>query len=652
MNKLFAFALTLMIGSAALAQDPVVMSINGKDITKSEFLQIYLKNNDNPKYDRASLDEYLDLFKKFKLKVAEAEALGYDTIPKLMKELEGYRKQLARPYLIDSTKNEALIQEAYNRTVEEVRASHILIRLDGEATPEDTLRAYNRIMDLKKRIESGKTFEQVAKSNMGSEDPSVKSNGGDLGYFNAFQMVYPFEDKAFKTSVGKVSDPFRTRFGYHILQVTDKRPSRGTIQTAHLMIAVDRNSGEAADDDAKKKIDEIYGLLKNGGNWDELVAKHSDDPSSNRKGGMLPVFGTGASTRMVPEFTEAAFAIKNDGDISEPLRTDYGYHIIKRISHKPVPSFDELKREISSKVSKDQRSAKTQDSFVQKLKKEYKFKSKSSKGLKWFKENIDSTFHMGQFKADQLPKNKWLFKLEKQKFNQKDFAEYLEKNYRNIKKENVEILVNGQYEKWEKQAILEYEEGKLAGKYPAFKALVTEYHDGILLYEVMSDMVWNKAMKDTTGLKEYHANHHADYVWGKRLDADVFECNSMENAEKVKELLNVDTLTATTVTRMVNETSALNVKHRRSKFDVERTPYIKDAGVTFKDGINKIYEYQGKYYLVRVKEILAPGEKEFDEAKGAITSDYQNYLEKEWLKELNQKHKIVVNEDVLYGIGN
>ena len=245
MNKLIAFALTLMIGTSVFGQDPVIMTINGKKITKSEFLQIYLKNNDNPKYDQASLDEYVELFKRFKLKVAEAELLGYDTIPKLVRELDGYEKQLARPYLIDSSKNESLIREAYDRTVNEVRASHILIRCEQNASPADTLIAYNKIMALKKRIEKGEPFDRVAKGPGGSEDPSVKNNGGDLGYFNAFQMVYPFEDAAYSTPVGSLSAPFRTRFGYHIVNVVDKRPARGTIETAHLMISIDQNATNA-----------------------------------------------------------------------------------------------------------------------------------------------------------------------------------------------------------------------------------------------------------------------------------------------------------------------------------------------------------------------------------------------------------------------
>jgi peptidyl-prolyl cis-trans isomerase SurA len=652
MNKLIAFAITCMITFVGFSQeDPVIMTIDGDPITKSEFLQIYLKNNDDPKYDKESLDEYMELFKRFKLKVAEAEALGYDTIPRLKKELAGYQKTLARPYLIDSTKNQALVREAYDRTLEEIHAAHILIRLESNATPEDTLKAYNRLLDLKKRIEGGENFEAVAKSKMGSEDPTVQKNGGDLGYFTAFQMVYQFEDAAYSTPVGKVSNPFRTRFGYHILQVKDRRPARGTMEAAHLMIAARSDASEKEIENAKTKIDELYEKLQAGESFEELVGKYSDDPSSNGKGGVLPKFGTGTTTRMVPEFTQAAFELKNDGDYSKPVQTDYGFHIIKRLSWKDVSPFEDLQKEIEKKVAKDARAVKTQASFVRKLKEEYGFKSKSKKGLKWFYQNIDSTYHFGKFKASDYPKKKVLFCLDKQKFRANAFAEYLEKNYRGARKEDPKIVVDKQYKLWEDEAILGYEESKLADKYPAYKALITEYHDGILLYEVMSDKVWNKAMRDTTGLKAFYKSNADNYQWGERVDAEVYECGSMLLAQQTAQLLKIDTLESTDIVAAVNESSSLNVKYRKGKFDTSKTGFISASGSPLRDGVNDVYEYNGKFYVVVVKDRIPAGPKEFDEAKGAITSDYQNYLEENWMKEIEQKHKIVINTEALYSIG-
>lgn len=648
MKRLIVFAFAIIFNVALGQEDPVIMTIDGKEVHKSEFLQIYLKNNNDPKYDKASLDEYMELFTKFKLKVTEAEDLGYDTIPKLVKELNGYQRQLALPYLIDSAKNDDLIKEAYDRMKTEIRASHILIRLESNASPEDTLKAYNRLMGLKARIEKGEDFASVAKGKMGSEDPSVRSNGGDLGYFTAFQMVYPFEQMAYNTPVGKVSNPFRTRFGYHIILVTDKRPARGTIESAHLMIALKKDSPEDVEDAARTKIYEIYELLKNGGDWDELVRLHSDDPSSSEKGGVLPVFGSGASTRMVPEFEDAAFAIEKDGDFSEPVRTQYGYHIIKRIARHDIGSFDELKREIASKVAKDERSKQTQDSFVQKLKKEYGYTQNKANALKWFYQNIDSTYHYGKFMASSVPTNDVVFTLGSKKFMQKDFAEFMQQNYRGARMDHPKVVVDKQYDRWEKKAILDYEESRLADKYPAFKALITEYHDGILLYEVMSDKVWNKAMKDTTGLQAYYESHKQNYQWEKRYDLELIECYSPEDAKKAYKLMKKGKMDITKVAQTMNSESQLKVKFKQGKFEISRLSYLRDD---LKEKLNKPYEVDGKYYVIRVKETLDKGPKAFNEAKGAITSDYQNYLEQEWLKELEKKHKVVINYDALYSLG-
>jgi len=651
MKKRLILALGVLLSMQVSAQkDDTVLEIDGKKVSKSEFLQIYLKNNNNPKYDKASIDEYLEMFKKFKLKVAEAEALGYDTIPKLKKELEGYRKQLANPYLIDSAENKSLVEQAYERIKTEVRASHILIKVDQNANPKDTLEAYNKILGLKKRIEKGEDFASVAKMKGGSDDPSAATNGGDLGYFTAFQMVYPFEEKAFTTPVGSISDPFRTRYGYHVLKVTDKRPARGTIRVAHIMVAAGKDAKPETVANAEKKINELYDKLMQGSIWDELVAAHSDDPGSSKKGGELPAFGSGTTQRMVLAFEEAAFALKKDGEISKPVKTDYGYHIIKRLEWKDVQSFESLKKEIQNKVNKDERAKKTQDSFVLKLKKQYNYKksAKFDANLNWFVANLDSTFYQGKWKSDKLPSDNELFNIDGKSFTQKQFGAYLEKAFRNAKKEDFKMLVDNQFKSWEKTAILEHEESKLLTKYPDYKALVNEYHDGIILYEVMSDKVWNKATKDTSGLKKFFEDNRDKYLWPKRLDAEIYECNSIENANVVFKMLKKKKNTSKEIIEKVNATSELNLKVKLNKFDPEQTPSLK--GRTFVLGRNKPYEFEGKYYVVKLTQDLPIMRKEFSEARGAVISDYQNYLEKTWLEELNKKYPVKVNLEVLYNL--
>lgn len=649
-NKLL-LALGLFLSLQVVAQkDETVLEIDGKKVTKSEFLQIYLKNNNDPKYDKASLDEYMELFKKFKLKVAEAEALGYDTIPKLRKELDGYRKQLAQPYLVDSSQNSALVKQAYDRMKTEVRASHILIRLEEGASPEDTLRAWNRIMAIKKRIDGGEDWATVAKGRGGSDDPSAQKNGGDLGYFTAFQMVYPFEEVAYNTPVGKVSMPVRTRFGYHIIKVVDQRPARGTMKAAHIMVATGKEATPEDIESAKKKIEEIAAKIQAGESFESLAEEFSDDSQTADKGGVLPPFGTGTTTRMVPEFEEAAFALKTDNQVSEPIRTDFGYHIIKRLEWTDLRPYDQMKKELQTKVNKDERAKKTQASFIAKLKKDYGFSDSYKKTSGWFVENIDSSYFMGKWNAGKLTTDKVMFKLGKQNFTQKQFAAYMAKNYRNVRNADAGTTVKTQYEAWQNAEILGYEEKQLENKHPEFRALMQEYHDGILLYEIMTDKVWNKAIRDTTGLKDYFAQNNAKYQWGQRYDAFVYECLNQDVANQVYTMLkSSDTISSRTIINKVNKDSELNLRVRTNKFEVEQTPFLK--GQALREGVNAPYTVDGKVYVVKVDEILQPGAKVLTEAKGAATSDYQTYLEKMWLDELSKKHPIVVNEAVLYSLG-
>lgn len=654
MKKQLLLVLGLFLGLNVVAQkqkkDEVVMEIDGKKVTKSEFKQIYLKNNNDPKYDKASLDEYMELFKKFKLKVAEAEALGYDTIPKLKKELDGYRKQLAQPYLVDSTQNMALVKQAYDRMKTEVRASHILVKVDENASPADTLAAYNRILALKKRIEAGEDFGTLAKSKGGSDDPSAQRNNGDLGYFTAFQMVYQFEEAAYNTPVGKISNPVRTRFGYHIIKVTGTRPARGTMKAAHIMVAAGKESTPEELASAEKKAQEIYDKIQKGESFESLAAEFSDDSQTADKGGVLPMFGTGTTTRMVPEFEEAAFELKNNGDVSKPIKTDYGFHIIKRLEWTELRSFDQLKKEIQGKVNKDERAKKTQDSFVAKMKKAYKFKDMSAKTSKWFVENLDSTYFMGRWNADKLTTNSVMFTLNKKPYTQKQFADYLVKNYRGVKMADNQSVVAKQLKAWQNAEVIAYEESRLEYKYPEFKALMQEYHDGILLYEIMTDKVWNKAIKDTNGLRAYFDQNAAKYQWGKRYNAYVYECLNQDIANDVHGMLTKsDTISSKTILAKVNKSSELNLRVRTNKFEAENTGFLK--GRDLNKGVNAPYSYEGKFYVVKVEEILPPGPKMLNEAKGAATSDYQNYLEKMWLDELAKKHPITVHQEVLYSVG-
>lgn len=661
MKKLFAFYI-LLIGALNLnaqEKDPVILTINGKEIHKSEFMYMHAKNNNNPSFQKDSLDAYMELFINYKLKVFEAEKLGYDTIPSIQKELAGYREQATLPYMTDKAKNEELIKEAYDRTINEVRASHILIRVAPDASPEDTLLAYQKAMDLRKRIVDGENFESVAKGPGGSEDPSVKNNGGDLGYFTALQMVYPFEDAAYKTPVGEVSMPVRTRFGYHIIKVVDKRESKGKIKTAHIMIMVPQNENKESAVKAKEKIDEIYALLEQGESFEDLAMRYSDDQSSKNKGGVLPVFGAGTRQRMVPEFEEAAFSLKNDGDYTAPIRTPYGWHIIKRIELEPMPSYEAMHRELKLKVERDMRAEKSKESFINSLKKEYNYRDEYGKYQVYLEANVtDEIFNAAWkgFKDDSNNKN-FLFGFADQSYTVGDFQNYLIQNQKRMPKKPIYAFLHESFANYVNESISVYEESKLEEKHQDFKFLMQEYRDGILIFEIMRNQIWDKASKDSAGIRNYYENHKSDFTFPLRYKGDLYQCIDKETAEKVYNMLASDTLDPVQIRMQVNDKSQLNLQVKSHTFSSENTDALKKGkkgkkARKFKEGLNKIWERNGNYYVFKVAEVLPARPREFAEAKGLVTAAYQSQLEEEWLKKLREEYTIVINNDVLYNLNN
>jgi len=623
----------------------ILMTIDGQKITKGEFERIYHKNNDATSVDKKSLDEYRNLFINFKLKVIEAEHQGLDTLASFRRELAGYRDQLAKPYLTNDSIDQFLIHQAYKRMKQEVDASHILIRVDKNASPEDTLRAYEKAMEIRERILNGESFEKVARAV--SDDPSAKRNGGHLGYFTAFQMVYPFESAAYNTPVGEISMPVRTRFGYHLIKVNDKRPAQGEIKVAHIMIAVPegRNSPEAKQ--AKTKIDEIYNKLKNGADFAEMAKKYSDDKGSASKGGDLPWFGTG---RMVPEFEQAAFSLKHNGDISMPVQTDYGWHIIKRIDKKEVPSFEEAKDRIKSMIARDNRAQMGRDIKIQELKNEYNF-TENKGNVADFYPLVDNSFFEGKWKASRAKgMNKVLFTLGDKKYTQQDFADYLASHSRKQKPVSANMIVDNLYTQFVNKSVLAYEKDRLPEKYPEFRYLMEEYHDGILLFDLTDKMVWSKAVKDTAGLRKFYEKNKQKYMWGKRVDATVYQANTEDQAKEARKLvkkMDRKGYSRDEIAAMVcpaADTAHSCITWKSGMYEKGDNQYADQA--EWKTGVNKPQMENGTWWFINIHEVQAPGPKMLEEARGLITADYQNYLEDQWVKSLRDKYRVVINENV------
>lgn len=642
-----AFALLLSLN--AFAQNgPSIMTIDGKPVSKTEFEAIFKKNNKETKVTREALDEYIELFVKFKLKVAEAERLGLDTSESFRNELEGYRKQLAKPYLTDNRLTEELIKEAYERMLSEVHARHILVKIGGAQTPEDTLRAWKRVMEARKKIEAGDNFASVAE--MYSDDPSAKTNangqgnGGDLGYFSGLLMVYPFESAAFNTPVGKISDPVRTSFGYHIIKVEDKRAARGEVKVAHILIPV--LSGENAEKQkaAKDKINEIYQLVNSGSDFAELARKYSDDKQTAASGGVLPQFGTG---KMIDGFEEASFALQKPGDVSQPFLISDGWHIVKLIEKKPVGSLEELRPTLVKRITRDDRSKMTKASFLKKIKAEYGFKEYTAQ-LKPIVKSMDTTFFTGTWKTPDTSKVKVLAEWNGEKVTVADFVKYVDGwKGKSGKPSDITTVINQMYAFYINDKLTSFEESRLEAKYPEFKALYKEYRDGILLFDLTNKMVWNKAVEDTVGLKAFYAQHSGEYMWKKRADAVIYKAKDKKIAEATIKLIKKGK-TDEEILKAMNVETQLNLAVDAMVAEVGTNNLLDQF--TWTPGVTAIKVIDGQQVFVNFKSVMETQPKKLEETRGAVTAAYQNYLEENWIKDLKARYKVQVNNDVLYSV--
>ncbi|MBL4604811.1 MAG: peptidylprolyl isomerase [Flavobacteriaceae bacterium] len=485
MKKVILLIVLFVVSGPVYSQKDkqVIATVNGKKITVSDFKKIYERNLsaiDNE--EGKDVAKNLDLFINYKLKVKEAYHLKLDTLKSYKREMETYKNQLTAPYLQDKEYLKKLIKVAYDRTKNEIRASHILIRLPQNYTPKDTLEAYRKIISARDRILAGEPFGKVAKEVSG--DKSASANGGDLGYFSAFKMLYDFEEVAYTTKEGNISMPFKTRFGYHIVKNTGTRISKGDREVAHVLVADTSSVG-------KIKIDEVYKKLTGGADFKELVKEYSDDARTKNKGGILPKFGTG---RMVKSFEEATFGIDKTNEFSKPFKTNFGWHIVKLIKKYPIVSFKDMEKEIERRVKKNGRARLSDKAVLNRLKSEYKIvESEDAK-------KILSRLDLRLIPNDSL--QNVLIKINEKNILQDKFVSYV-KNRRHLP---ITVLFTNFLDK----EIIEYFKENLVNTNPEYAFILKEYEDGLLLFELLQQKIWNTS-KDTIALQKYFDTHKRNY---------------------------------------------------------------------------------------------------------------------------------------------
>ena len=618
MKKLLLILAAAALPVAGVAQE--LFRVGTKTVSKAEFQYVYGKNKDvGANIDPKTESEYLDLYVQFKRKVAAAEAMGRDTMPSFVNEYNGYYKQLLKPSLTDKNGDERLVQEAYERMQWDMRASHIMVDCAENALPSDTLRAYKQIMGIKDRLDRGEPFTQLAAL---STDTYSAERGGDLGWFTVFGMVYPFESAVYTAPEGQVVGPIRTQFGYHLIRVTGKRPARHTMQAAHILIL---DTESEPNPEAKQQIDEVYAKLQAGEPFAAAAMKYSEDPTTAKQGGRLAPFGI---NQMLPEFEDAAFSLTDDGTYSAPFKTKLGWHIVQRVVRNPLPGRQEAERQLAQKIRRDERSNASQKAYVDRLKREYRFDLNEK--------NLEKLLVA-------LEKGKGVSKAAKLQLATYNGAEavtgtaVLAKLKKDSEPTVAQNVAFARFQEVVTELMLAEAERQLPVVNAEFRYLAQEYREGILVFELTREKVWDKAAMDTLGLKSFFADHRANYQWPERITGSVLsgtDAKSLKKAAdlarqgvpvaKIQKVLNVksEVVSVTDAEKLALGTEGKNARQAML------------GQFTGPDKVKGAFEQNGTWFVLIASERIPAGPKELSECRGQVIADYQKHLESEWMKEL------------------
>lgn len=653
MKQLFLF-ITLSLGISVLAQNnttkEILFTVDGKPYFTDEFERVYKKNLDLVKDDsQKELDQYFDLFIGYKLKINKAYKLGLQNGTQYQNELKSNREQLSKKFLSDTKVTKELVQEAYNRMLKEIKASHILLTVDENAAPEDTLKVYNQILDIRKRAMNGESFGDLA-VNL-SQDPSAKENKGDLGYFTVFKMLYDFESEAYKTASGQVSKPVRTRFGYHIIKVEDIRDNRGEVTVAHIMIMNPKVKEDMAENEkVKNTIFDIYKKLQQGEKFEDLAKQFSEDKSSANKGGILKKFGTGQLSSN--EFENVAFSLSKELPISEPFQTEFGWHIVKFIDKHPVKSFDKLQLDIENKVSRDDRSRLIAASMTEKLRNKYKVKRDDKLYLKLSKAvNNDFYKEKWELPKDLKPYENSLFSINNSKFKGTDFLSFVKAQQKSgAAVKPITKLVDNLYRKYVDEQLNVYYKDNLENEVPEFSAVMDEYRDGLLLFDLMEKEIWEKSKKDSIGLKKFYDNNFKNYQWKNRYDLVLISSTKQDIAKKASKLLKQDKTADFIKDKLNVKGGEVNVMVKEGIFEYDNEALPKN--IDSKLGVSDVFKQGDYYYVTKINKIIPEAPKTMEECKGKLINDYQQFLESNWVNELKNEFKVEVFKPVYEKVKN
>lgn len=623
LSTLFCF---IVVG--LFAQDAVVMKINGEDIALSEFKYIWNKNNSNQSVDSSSLDEYVDMFVNFKLKVAAGKEAGLDTLDSFKKELAGYRAQLTPEYLKDEATEIALQEEAYAMIQTYLELSHILLPVQ-----DNQEEVYQQALTLRQQIMEGKPFEEVAKE---FSTDSSRDKGGYLGSTLASRYIYPFAKAAMQMQKDEISMPVRTQFGYHLIKMHQKIQVPGEYLSGHILKAAPASAPEADKAKAEAEIRDIYRELQAGKSFEELANGYrNDDRYVVGKNGQYPLLRGGA---LPIEYENAVFALK-DGEYSEPFQTSYGWHIVKRYQVSDFPAMEEVAQEIEQMLQRDERKDLPFRAFSEKLKKVYHYQE-DAHALQLLKITLGERSAMDESTLRVLDKFPVVATFDNNELTAKKFIAFL----------NTHPQWNNQLDQaWTEfvhSSLVAYEDSQLESKYPDFGHLMQEYHDGMLLFEVSNQMIWNKAATDSVGLAKFYKKNKQLFRWEEpRFKGTMVGCTPDAPVKEIEKLAK----------KLPADSIEIVLKRR---YNTDSTSMVRiDRGVWKKGGsnpmVNKVvfgvgnWEPSGHFsQYFPVGEIMKQP-KSLNDVRGVATAKYQDYLEAQWIADLRKQYEVIIYPEVL-----
>ena len=638
----FLLSYTLCFGQQ---DDPVLFTVNNTPVKVSEFDYIYKKNNgDKADYSKESLEEYLDLYVKFKLKVEKARQIKLDTIKSLQTELEGYRKQLANAYLVDKEVTKQLVDEAYVRKLQDVKVRHILVSVPGKTSMERNAEAQDRVYLIKEKVDNGADFGLIAKTL--SDDKRSAKNDGELGWLTAMfpNGFYEFENAIYNLPIGETSQPIRTKIGYHLIQVMERRPARGEMSVSHILLKKTKN-GKAIPK-AREKADSLYMKIKEGASFDKIATSHSEDKSTAKDGGNLGFFGIGMYDI---NFENAAFSLKEDGQITPPIESKLGWHIIRRDATKDYSNEQKMKSMLRKEISQKDRFEFARSSKIEDIKREAGF-ADNPDVLEDFAKSLNVNFYSYKWAVPELADKQLASFGDEATYTISDFAKYCKDNGRQRmrfdKKKPLNEAVQEMYASFIDDRTIAYEKANLEKKYPDFKALMREYSEGVLLFEVTKNNVWDKASQDTIGLQAFFAQNRDKYQWPERADFTIFTIETTDKTILKK------------LGKAAEKHSAEDVKSQIEK-EFDQTVFVEQQKLTknspflshlkWKKGQQEVIidKVKQEATVRRINAIIPAGPKTLKEARGYIISDYQDVLEKEWVASLTEEFGIDIKQKVL-----